>query len=76
MTVVEDFGADPKTFGRVPMALGYNVRAKSDVDSIIQRARSAGAAILYAAKEKSCGGYSRYFADPDGFVWEVAWNPA
>jgi uncharacterized glyoxalase superfamily protein PhnB len=58
------------------MALGYNVRAKSDVDSIIQRARSAGAAILDAAKEKSWGGYSGYFADPDGFAWEVAWNPA
>jgi len=58
------------------MALAYNVRAKSDVDSIIQRARSAGAAILDAAKEKSWGGYSGYFADSDGFAWEVAWNPA
>jgi predicted lactoylglutathione lyase len=74
--LAEDFGADPKTFGRAPMALAYNVRAKSDVDSIIQRARSAGAAILDAAKEKSWGGYSGYFADPDGFAWEVAWNPA
>jgi catechol 2,3-dioxygenase-like lactoylglutathione lyase family enzyme len=74
--LAEDFGADPKTFGRAPMALGYNVRAKSDVDSIIQRARSAGAAILDAAKERSWGGYSGYFADPDGFAWEVAWNPA
>jgi uncharacterized glyoxalase superfamily protein PhnB len=47
------------------MSLAYNVRAKSDVDSIIQRVRSAGATILDAAKEKSWGGYSGYFADPD-----------
>ena len=40
--LAEDFGADPKTFGRAPMALGYNVRVKSDVDPLIQRARSAG----------------------------------
>lgn len=74
--LADDFGADPKTFGRAPMSLGYNVRVKSDVDSIIQHASLAGAAILDAAKEKSWGGYSGYFADPDGFAWEVAWNPA
>jgi hypothetical protein len=58
------------------MALGYNVRVKSDVDPLIQRARTAGGTILEAAGEKSWGGYSGYFADPDGFAWEVAWNPA
>lgn len=74
--LAEDFGAEPKTFGRAPMSLGYNVRMKNDVDSIIQRARSAGATILTPASDKSWGGYSGYFADPDGFAWEVAWNPA
>jgi catechol 2,3-dioxygenase-like lactoylglutathione lyase family enzyme len=74
--LAEDFGADPKTFGRAPMALGYNVRVKSDVDPLIQRARSAGGTVLKPASEKSWGGYSGYFADPDGFAWEVAWNPA
>jgi predicted lactoylglutathione lyase len=71
-----DFGADASKFGRAPMALGYNVRNKDEVDPLMQRAAQAGAAILKPAKEASWGGYSGYFADPDGFAWEVAWNPA
>jgi predicted lactoylglutathione lyase len=71
-----DFQADPATFGRAPIALAYNVRAKNEVDSVIQRAAAAGAAILNPPREASWGGYSGYFADPDGFAWEVAWNPA
>jgi len=71
-----DFEADPATFGRAPMALAYNVRAKNEVDSVIQRAAAAGAAILKPPREASWGGYSGYFADPDGFAWEIAWNPA
>jgi uncharacterized protein len=74
--LAEDFQADPKTFGMAAMALGYNVRAKSEVDPLIQRAANAGAKILKPAREASWGGYSGYFADPDGFAWEVAWNPA
>jgi uncharacterized protein len=71
-----DFGADPKSYGRAPMSLGYNVRTRSEVDSLIQSAQSAGGTLLSRASEKSWGGYSGYFADPDGFAWEVAWNPA
>ena len=71
-----DFQADPATFGRAPLALAYNVRAKSEVDPLIKQAAAAGATILKAARETSWGGYSGYFADPDGFAWEVAWNPA
>jgi predicted lactoylglutathione lyase len=71
-----DFQADPATFGRAPMALAYNVRARNEVDALIQRAAAAGAAILKPPREAPWGGYSGYFADPDGFAWEVAWNPA
>lgn len=74
--LAEDFGANPKSFGTAPISLGYNVRAKSEVDPLMQRAHSAGGTILRPASEKSWGGYSGYFADPDGFAWEVAWNPA
>ncbi len=70
-----DFGADPKTFGRAAMALAYNVRAKDEVDALLKRARESGATILRPAREASWGGYSGYFADADGFAWEVAWNP-
>jgi hypothetical protein len=75
-SLAEDFKADPKTFGRASMALGYNVRHKSEVDPLFRLAVEAGAAILKPPTEASWGGYSGYFADPDGFAWEVAWNPA
>jgi hypothetical protein len=71
-----DLQADPGTFGRAAMALAYNVRAKSEVDPLIKRAETAGATILKSAREAPWGGYSGYFADPDGFAWEVAWNPS
>lgn len=70
-----DFEADPKSFGRAAMALAYNARARSEVDPLLKRAEEAGATILKPAREASWGGYSGYFADPDGFAWEVAWNP-
>jgi uncharacterized protein len=57
------------------MALAYNVRTKSEVDPLIQRAAAAGATILKTPVQASWGGYSGYFADPDGFAWEVAFNP-
>ena len=73
--LAEDFQADPATFGRAAATLGYNVRDKSEVDPLMQRATAAGAKILKPARDASWGGYSGYFADPDGFAWEVAWNP-
>jgi uncharacterized protein len=74
--LAEDFQADPKTFGVAAMALAYNVRAKTEVDPLLKQAAAAGAKILKTAREASWGGYSGYFADPDGFAWEIAWNPA
>jgi uncharacterized protein len=70
-----DFEADPQTFGRAAMALAYNVRNRNEVDPLLKRAEEAGGRILKPGREASWGGYSGYFADPDGFAWEVAWNP-
>jgi uncharacterized protein len=70
-----DYQVDPASFGRAPMALGYNVREKSEVNPLLQRAVAAGGKILKSPEDASWGGYSGYFADPDGFAWEVAWNP-
>jgi hypothetical protein len=56
-------------------ALAYNVRARHDVDVVPAEAQAAGARLLKAGQDVFWGGYSGYFADPDGFVWEVAWNP-
>jgi len=70
-----DLLADPATLGRAALALAHNVREKSQVDPLMQRAAAAGAKVLKPAREASWGGYSGYFADPDGFAWEIAWNP-
>ena len=67
---VADGGA---TFGG--MTLAYNARSRDEVDAVLAEAAAAGATILKPAEEVFWGGYSGYFADPDGHVWEVAWNP-
>src|SRR5580704_12572179 len=76
MELAKDFNGDSASFGRAPIAMGYNVRTKEEVDPLISRALSAGATILKPARDAVWGGYSGYFADPDGFAWEIAWNPA
>ncbi|MGB7472120.1 MAG: VOC family protein, partial [Candidatus Acidiferrum sp.] len=58
------------------IALAYNARTREEVDSVLAEARAAGAKILKPAQEAFWGGYSGYFCDPDGFPWEVAWNPS
>lgn len=57
------------------IALAHNVRVKEEVDSVIAEAEAAGARVVKAAEEAPWGGRSGYFADPDGHLWEVAWNP-
>ena len=61
--------------GFAGFALAYNTRSRVEVDAVLSEAEQAGARILKAAEEAFWGGYSGYFADPDGFAWEVAWNP-
>jgi uncharacterized protein len=61
--------------GFCAVALAYNARSREEVDKVLAEAKSAGATILKPALEAFWGGYSGYFADPDGFPWEVAWNP-
>ena len=56
-------------------SLAHNVRTREEVDAVIATAQRAGARIVKPAADTFWGGYSGYFADPDGFLWEVAWNP-
>jgi catechol 2,3-dioxygenase-like lactoylglutathione lyase family enzyme len=63
----------PRAFGGVTLA--QNVRTRQEVDRTIASACAAGATLLRRASEKEWGGYSGYFADPDGHPWEVAHNP-
>ncbi len=60
-------------FGGITLA--HNVRQKADVDRVLTDAVTAGGHLLKPAEEADWGGYSGYFADPDGHPWEVAWNP-
>lgn len=55
--------------------LAYNARSREEVDLVLAEARRSGAKVLKPAQEAFWGGYSGYFSDPDGFLWEVAWNP-
>jgi predicted lactoylglutathione lyase len=58
------------------MTFAYNARTHAEVDSVLNEATAAGGKVLKPAQEAFWGGYSGYFADPDGFLWEVAWNPS
>ena len=57
------------------ITIGHIAVSKEEVVSIIEAARSAGAAITAEPKDRFWGGFSGYFHDPDGHVWEVAWHP-
>lgn len=61
--------------GVPPLTLAHNVATRKEVDAVLDDARRAGASVVVDAVEREWGGYSGYFADPDGFRWEVAWNP-
>lgn len=69
---------------RVPFApaksgefsLGHAVASKKDVDSLLERARAAGATLTDRPHDRPWGIYSGYFRDPDGHLWEIMWNPA
>jgi len=57
------------------VTLAQNVETREEVDLVLSEVIKAGGAILKPAKETDWGGYSGYFADPDGHPWEVAWIP-
>lgn len=69
---VEDTG--PPGFGG--MALAYNAASSLDVDKLIAAFVAAGARLLKQPDKTFYGGYAGYVADPDGHVWEIAYNPA
>jgi hypothetical protein len=56
-------------------SLAHNVREPGDVDRLLAEVAAAGAQVIKPAQPADWGGRTGYFADPDGFLWEVAWNP-
>lgn len=61
--------------GVAPITLAHNVPTREEVDAVLATARTAGADPVHEAVERDWGGYTGYFGDPDGYRWEVAFNP-
>ena len=73
--LAEDAMVSPDGSGFAGFTLAYNTRSESEVDEIITNLRSKGVKIVKEPQRVFWGGYSSYFADPDDYRWEVAYNP-
>ncbi|MUN54345.1 glyoxalase [Kocuria koreensis] len=71
----EEVGAAAPGPGLVPLTLAHNVGSAEEVDGVLRGARETGAPFVSVAAHREWGGYSGYFADPDGYRWEIAWAP-
>lgn len=75
-SLAEDAGISPEGSGFSGIAIAHNVDSESAVDEVLAQAVAAGAKLVKPGQTVFWGGYSGYFADPDGHLWEVAHNPA
>jgi uncharacterized protein len=73
--LAEDAAVSEKGSGFRGVTLAHNVENKKDVAAVLEEAEKAGAKIVKPAQDVFWGGHSGYFSDPDGHLWEVAWNP-
>ena len=73
--LAEDAHVENSVPGFSGVALAHNCENEAEVDAVLAEATAAGARLLKPAQKVFWGGYSGYFADPDGHVWEVAFNP-
>jgi hypothetical protein len=73
--LAEDAAVPDSAPGFSGITLAHNVRERDEVDRTLEHAARAGATITKRAEDAFWGGRSGYFADPDGHLWEVAWNP-
>jgi len=71
-----DSGIAAPTGPSPQVSLGHNVQTREEVDQVMAQAERAGARIVKAPQATFWGGYSGYFQDPDGHLWEVVFNPA
>ena len=75
-SIAHDTGLGRGPRSSTEILLAHNVRSREQVDRAMEEAERAGAVTLKPAADTFWGGYAGYFADPDGHVWEIAWNPA
>lgn len=74
-SLAEDAGISPEGEGFSGIAIAHNVASEAAVDEVVDQAVLAGARLVKPPQKTSWGGYAGYFADPDGYLWEVAHNP-
>ena len=74
-SLAHDAGLQPGSRSPTEFSIGHNVSSKGEVDVLMEQAKRAGAVITKPAYDTFWGGYAGYFQDPDGHLWEVAWNP-
>ena len=73
--LAEDVTVSQKGSGFRGVTLAHNVKSKEEVNAVISQAIGAGATLVKEAQDVFWGGYSGYFSDLDGHLWEIAWNP-
>ena len=73
--LAEDAGVSTVGSGFSGVTLAHNVLTRKEVDALLETAVAAGATLIKPAQDTFWGGYSGYFADPEGYLWEIAWNP-
>lgn len=74
-SLAADSGLPLQASGSASFCLAHNVGSQAVVDEVMVQAARAGATIVKAAQRTFWGGYAGYFQDPDGHLWEVAYNP-
>jgi len=74
--LAHDAGLQKRPGSSTPFSIAHNVTSREEVDEVMNQAKAAGGKIVKPAADTFYGGYAGYFADPDGHLWEVAWNPA
>ncbi|HEU6451612.1 MAG TPA: VOC family protein [Gemmatimonadaceae bacterium] len=74
-SIAHDTGLRAGPASPTEFTLGHNVSSKAEVDAVMDLAASAGAVVVEPAHTTFWGGYSGYFQDLDGHLWEVVWNP-
>ena len=74
-SIAHDTGIPIQPPSATDFTIGHNVNSKEEVDGVMAQATRAGAKIIKPAGDTFWGGYAGYFQDPDGHVWEIAWNP-
>src|SRR5262245_3671283 len=74
-SIARDANVGRSVLNPTEFTIGHNVSSKAEVDVVMEQARKAGAKISKPAADTFWGGYTGYFQDPDGHLWEIAWNP-